>query len=60
MRWHWTPGNVAIWDTCATQHYAINDYGDAQRVVRRVTVAGEVPVAVDGSRSRPHGDPAAA
>ena len=36
----------------ATQHYAINDYGDQHRVMRRATVAGDVPVAVDGQRSR--------
>ena len=37
-------GDVAIWDNRATQHYAINDYGDQQRVVRRVTVDGDAPV----------------
>ena len=52
VRWHWTAGDVAIWDNRATQHYAINDYGDQHRVVRRVTVAGDVPVSVDGQRSR--------
>ena len=51
IRWHWSVGDVAIWDNRATQHYAINDYGDQQRVVRRVTIAGDVPVAVDGRRS---------
>jgi alpha-ketoglutarate-dependent taurine dioxygenase len=40
VRWRWTQGDVAIWDNRATQHYAINDYGDQHRVVRRVTVAG--------------------
>ena len=52
VRWHWAAGDVAVWDNRATQHYAINDYGDQHRVVRRVTVAGDVPVAVDGQRSR--------
>ena len=51
MRWQWTTGDVAIWDNRATQHYAINDYGHQHRVVRRVTVRGEVPVSVDGRRS---------
>ena len=51
VRWQWTTGDVAIWDNRATQHYAINDYGKQHRVVRRVTVRGEVPVAVDGQRS---------
>jgi len=53
VRWRWNAGDVAIWDNRATQHYAINDYGDQHRVVRRVTVAGDVPVSVDGQRSRP-------
>ncbi|MGG3572451.1 TauD/TfdA family dioxygenase [Bacillus gobiensis] len=51
VRWHWEAGDVAIWDNRATQHYAINDYGDQHRVVRRVTVEGEVPISVDGRRS---------
>jgi alpha-ketoglutarate-dependent sulfate ester dioxygenase len=55
VRWRWQAGDVAIWDNRATQHYAINDYGDKPRVVRRATVAGDVPVSVDGQRSRAHG-----
>ncbi|AOK31937.1 MULTISPECIES: TauD/TfdA dioxygenase family protein [Burkholderia] len=51
VRWRWREGDVAIWDNRATQHYAVNDYGDAHRVVRRVTLAGDVPVSVDGRRS---------
>ena len=51
VRWRWQVGDVAVWDNRATQHYAINDYGDQHRVVRRVTVAGDVPVGVDGKKS---------
>ncbi|MFG1302252.1 TauD/TfdA family dioxygenase [Xanthobacter sp. V3C-3] len=51
VRWRWREGDVAIWDNRSTQHYAVNDYGDAHRVVRRVTVDGEVPVSVDGRAS---------
>lgn len=51
VRWRWRTGDVAVWDNRATQHYAVNDYGDAHRVVRRVTVDGEVPVSVDGRTS---------
>lgn len=53
VRWRWHAGDVVIWDNRATQHYAVNDYGDQHRVVRRVTVAGDVPVGVDGRRSTP-------
>jgi alpha-ketoglutarate-dependent sulfate ester dioxygenase len=52
VRWRWTQGDVAIWDNRATQHYAVADYGDAHRVVRRATVHGDVPVGIDGRRSR--------
>lgn len=52
VRWRWQVGDVAIWDNRATQHYAINDYGDQHRLVRRVTVDGVAPVSVDGRRSR--------
>ncbi|VWB43679.1 dioxygenase [Burkholderia lata] len=51
VRWNWQEGDVAIWDNRATQHYAINDYGDARRVVRRATVHGDVPVGIDGRQS---------
>lgn len=52
VRWRWSEGDVAIWDNRATQHYAIDDYGSQHRVVRRVTLLGEVPVGVDGYESR--------
>lgn len=51
VRWRWKAGDVVIWDNRATQHYAVNDYGDAHRVVRRATVDGDVPISVDGRRS---------
>jgi alpha-ketoglutarate-dependent taurine dioxygenase len=51
VRWRWSAGDVAIWDNRATQHRAIDDYGDAPRVVRRVTIAGEPPVSVDRRQS---------
>jgi taurine dioxygenase len=51
VRWRWALGDVAIWDNRATQHYGVADYGDAIRVLRRVTIAGDVPVSVDGRRS---------
>ncbi|GAA4258757.1 TauD/TfdA family dioxygenase [Azospirillum formosense] len=51
VRWHWSPGDVAIWDNRATIHRAVDDYGSRPRVVRRTTVAGDVVVGVDGRPS---------
>ena len=51
VRWQWRPGDLAIWDNRATQHYAIFDYGTEHRRGERVTVAGPVPVGVDGRPS---------
>jgi taurine dioxygenase len=51
IRWRWHAGDVAIWDNRATQHYALNDYGDQKRVVRRTTLDGDTPVSVDGRHS---------
>ena len=51
VRWTWRPGDIAIWDNRSTQHYAIADYDDHPRLLHRITVAGDVPVSVDGVRS---------
>jgi taurine dioxygenase len=51
VRWRWAVGDVAIWDNRATQHYAVNDYGQQECVMRRVTIDGDVPVSIDGRRS---------
>ena len=51
VRWSWQVGDVAIWDNRATLHYAINDYGDQPRVVRRVTINGQPARSVDGRLS---------
>ena len=51
IRWTWQPGDVAMWDNRATQHYAVADFGSEPREMRRITVAGDVPVAIDGRHS---------
>ncbi|MEV0703226.1 RNA-guided endonuclease TnpB family protein [Saccharopolyspora sp. NPDC050389] len=51
VRWNWSDGDLAIWDNRATQHYAIADYDDQPRRLHRVTLAGDVPVSIDGVRS---------
>jgi alpha-ketoglutarate-dependent sulfate ester dioxygenase len=53
IRWTWREGDVAMWDNRATQHYAVADFDEQPREVRRVTVAGDVPIAVDGRVSVP-------
>jgi alpha-ketoglutarate-dependent sulfate ester dioxygenase len=52
IRWTWAEGDVAVWDNRATQHYAVADFDEQYREVRRITVAGDVPVSIDGRRSR--------
>ena len=37
-RWTWAAGDAALWDNRCTMHYAIDDYGDAARVIHRVTI----------------------
>ena len=51
VRWSWQDGDLAIWDNRATQHYAVADYDDLPRRLHRVTLAGDVPVSIDGVHS---------
>jgi hypothetical protein len=51
-------GDVVMWDNRATAHYANRDYGDARRVMHRITLSGDAPVGVPltpsaGSAARP-------
>ena len=49
VRHRWQPGDVAFWDNRATMHYATDDYGDALRIVHRVTLRGDRPVGAPGT-----------
>ena len=42
-RHRWLPGDVLIWDNRTTMHYAVQDYGEAQRTMVRLMVQGERP-----------------
>ena len=53
VRWNWRLGDLAVWDNQATQHYAVDDYDDQHRRLHRITLAGDVPVSVDGVTSTP-------
>jgi taurine dioxygenase len=52
VRWRWQAGDVVIWDNRATQHKAIDDYGNEPRIVRRVTIDGPVSAGVDGRHGK--------
>ena len=43
-RHRWQVGDLLLWDNCSTQHFAVGDYGPAQRrLMHRTTVGGSVP-----------------
>ncbi|WP_212626049.1 taurine dioxygenase [Pseudomonas sp. PP3] len=43
IRWRWQKDDIAFWDNRVTQHYAVDDYRPARRVMQRATVLGDVP-----------------
>lgn len=57
LRHRWQPGDVVIWDNRATMHYATDDYGTAERRMRRVTIRGDKAVGPDGFESTVVNDP---
>ena len=48
VRWHWTEGDVAVWDEASTNHRALSDHYPAHRVMRRCTVDGARPYFLAG------------
>jgi alpha-ketoglutarate-dependent sulfate ester dioxygenase len=51
LRVGWEPNQLVLFDNRITQHYAADNYDDAPRRLNRVTVAGDIPVGIDGQRS---------
>ncbi|MFF0887507.1 TauD/TfdA dioxygenase family protein [Streptomyces sp. NPDC003456] len=51
LRHRWSPNQLVLFDNRITQHYAVDNYDGLPRRLHRVTVAGEVPVGVEGKES---------
>ena len=51
LRWRWSLNQLVLFDNRITQHYAIDNYDDQPRRLNRVTVAGDIPVSIDGAQS---------
>ncbi|MEU3624055.1 taurine dioxygenase [Amycolatopsis coloradensis] len=51
VRVTWEPDQLVLFDNRITQHYAVDNYDDLPRRLNRVTVAGDVPVGIDGVAS---------
>lgn len=43
FRHRWQAGDVVLWDNRATLHVGVRDFGEAHRVLQRVTLRGSVP-----------------
>lgn len=54
VRVRWRPKTLVVWDNQAVSHAGPIDYAhfDRPRVVRRITVAGDLPTGPDGFRSQ--------
>lgn len=57
LRHHWQPGDVVMWDNRATLHYATDDYGLAERRMRRITLRGTPALGPSFQESRVTNDP---
>jgi taurine dioxygenase len=42
-RWHWSEGDLAVWDERSTLHRAAADHFPYRRVIRRLEIDGDVP-----------------
>ncbi|MER6180747.1 TauD/TfdA family dioxygenase [Streptomyces sp. NPDC001652] len=51
LRHRWSPNQLVLFDNRITQHYAVDNYDRQARRLHRVTVAGDVPVGVEGKES---------
>lgn len=52
VRYRWTEGTIGMWDNRCTQHFVLNDF-EGERIVQRVTVMGDEPIAAAAPRWQP-------
>lgn len=54
VRFRWAPGSIAFWDNQATAHQGPGDFAylDAERILYRITLEGEIPTGINGVRSK--------
>ncbi|MEV6948621.1 TauD/TfdA family dioxygenase [Streptomyces sp. NPDC051172] len=51
LRHRWSENQLVLFDNRITQHYAIDNYDGLPRRLHRVTVAGDIPVGIEGKES---------
>ncbi|WP_405872737.1 TauD/TfdA dioxygenase family protein [Streptomyces sp. NBC_00005] len=51
LRHRWSPNQLVLFDNRITQHYAVDNYDGLSRRLHRVTVAGDIPVGIEGKES---------
>jgi len=52
VRIPWELDQLVLFDNRITQHYAVDNYDGQPRKLNRITIAGDVPVGLDGEPSR--------
>ena len=51
LRHRWSENQLVLFDNRITQHYAIDNYDGLPRRLHRVTIAGDIPVGIEGKES---------
>ncbi|NUQ98016.1 MAG: TauD/TfdA family dioxygenase [Streptomyces sp.] len=51
LRHRWSKNQLVLFDNRITQHYAVDNYDGLPRRLHRVTVAGDIPVGIEGKES---------
>ncbi|CAL9455935.1 MULTISPECIES: TauD/TfdA dioxygenase family protein [unclassified Streptomyces] len=51
LRHRWSENQLVLFDNRITQHYAVDNYDGRPRRLHRVTLAGPVPVGIEGKES---------